>query len=296
MTGTEKHDPTGRATNPALMWEILDWYRQSGVDVCLGETPVNRFTSGPGTSPSPRLAPAEISSKMQDASLSPHASFSPLVEPDPKSAPDGPVPEKSRARDGDKTIKSASNCQNLADLDHRLNLLEGCALSKRATQAVTGAGPAKARVMMVGKAPGREDDLTGVPFSGSPGALLDKMLAAISLDRSKVYLTHLVPWRPPGNRDPAPAEIALCQPYLLRRIELVNPDIVILLGELTRNVLVGEMVRPKQAFPKELAGRERTFFHMMPPDFLLRQPAQKRQAWQTLKRIYRYLQDENSPI
>src|SRR5438552_17303186 len=120
--------------------------------------------------------------------------------------------------------ESAKSATSLSELRAVLDRFEGCALRATATQLVFADGNPRSRVMFVGEAPGREEDLQGLPFVGRAGKLLDLMMAAIGLDRGSAYIANIVPWRPPGNRTPTPQECAICLPFTLRQIELVEPD------------------------------------------------------------------------
>ncbi|HHS82079.1 MAG TPA: uracil-DNA glycosylase [Devosia sp.] len=293
--------PEGDAGAPMhrmRMLDILEWYRDGGVDVCVSETPVNRLLDPAAKSVRP-VPPEQGTGAVPAPPLStPAAERVPARQATAREA-------KSRESDTQKTdtqdaARIAAACDSLEMLNRELGALEGCDLRKRATRTVCGDGPLNPQVMVVGKAPGREDDLTGVAFSGPAGALLDNMLAAISLDRSQVYLTHLVPWRPPGGRDPAPQEIALCRPFLQRRIELVAPRILLVMGSLARTTLLDDAQKgtPASAPDKDenlpvravhTSNGDVQAMCMMPPDFLLRQPAQKKAAWQVLKQVRRLL-------
>ena len=141
--------------------------------------------------------------------------------------------------------------------------------------------------MFVGEAPGADEDRQGVPFVGRAGRLLDKMLGSIGLDRSKVYIANIVPWRPPGNRTPTPMETAACLPFTRRQIELVDPQILVCLGAASAQTLLGgkegimRMRGRWLAYPTALG--EIRALAMLHPAYLLRQPAQKRLAWQDLR-------------
>ena len=126
--------------------------------------------------------------------------------------------------------EAARSATSLAKLRTILDRFEGCALRATATQLVFADGNPHARVMFVGEAPGRDEDVEGLPFVGRSGKLLDRMLAAIGLDRTSVYIANIVAWRPPGNRTPTPQESAICLPFILRQIELVDPDVLVCLG------------------------------------------------------------------
>ena len=164
-----------------------------------------------------------------------------------------------------------------------LDAFEGCGLRKTATQLVFADGNPEGRVMFVGEAPGRDEDIQGVPFVGRSGHLLDRMLAAIGLDRTQVYIANVVPWRPPGNRTPTPQETATCRPFIARQIELADPDILICLGA----PAAAELMNNKQGILR-FRGQWREFdtgkrkikaMATLHPAYLLRQPLQKRLAW-----------------
>ncbi len=182
----------------------------------------------------------------------------------------------------------AASCRSLAELEETLREYEGCALKRTATRLCFADGSADAALMLVGEAPGAEEDRLGRPFVGPSGQLLDRTLAWIGLDRSRVYITNLIFWRPPGNRPPTAAEIAVCLPFLERQIALVRPRLLLFLGGLAARTLLGV-----QEGVSRLRGREflyhgeglsepitaRITFH---PAYLLRQPAQKRYFWRDL--------------
>jgi DNA polymerase len=160
---------------------------------------------------------------------------------------------------------------------------EGCALRGTATQIVFADGNPHARVMFVGEAPGRDEDIAGVPFVGRSGKLLDLMLGAIGLDRTSVYIANIVPWRPPGNRTPTPQESSICLPFTLRQIELVNPDILVCLGQPSTQTLLGTregITRTRgRWFAFDTGTRKIRALATLHPAYLLRQPLQKRLAW-----------------
>ncbi len=126
--------------------------------------------------------------------------------------------------------EAAGSAQTLDDLRGLLENFDGCALKFTASRLVFADGNPQARLMFVGEAPGRDEDLAGLPFVGRSGQLLDRMIGAIGLDRTKVYIANIIPWRPPGNRTPTPQETQICLPFIRRQIELVNPDVLVCLG------------------------------------------------------------------
>jgi DNA polymerase len=181
----------------------------------------------------------------------------------------------------------AAACHSLDELRGALEAFEGCALKATAKSLVFADGAEDAPVMLIGEAPGRDEDLQGLPFVGRSGQLLDRMLEAIGLARSKnAYITNVIFWRPPGNRPPTAEEVATCAPFLLRHIELKRPKVLVLLGATPlKHVLHIEegITRARGRWGRYLLNDEEIpalpTFH---PAYLLRQPAAKRQAWQDL--------------
>lgn len=171
----------------------------------------------------------------------------------------------------------------------QLTAFDGCALKATAKNLCFYRGAPQARLMLIGEAPGREEDLEGKPFVGRAGQLLDKMLAAIGIDESKVHIANTVYWRPPGNRTPTPEETQACAPFLSRQMELVAPEIVVLLGGVAVKGVLGltEGILKLRGKWRTLtiAGREIKALATLHPAYLLRTPAAKRQAWQDLLMI-----------
>ena len=270
--------------------ELLAFYQEAGADALLGETPVNRFAE-PAARPDSAMA-AEAREPASPVAPSPPAR--PAPQPAAvRSALDGPAappaPEAAimAAREA---ARSAPNLEALRDiLDH----FEGCGLRATASRLVFGDGNPTARVVLIGEAPGREEDLEGRPFVGRSGKLLDRMLAAIGLDRTSVYIANIVPWRPPGNRTPTPQETAICLPFILRQIELVNPDILVCLGNPSTQTLLGtkEGITKTRGrwFKFDTGSREIRAIPTYHPAFLLRSPLQKRFAWRDFLAIKKAL-------
>jgi DNA polymerase len=179
--------------------------------------------------------------------------------------------------------ESAGSAKDLEELRAVLAGFAGCTLAATATQLVFADGNPQARVMFVGEAPGRDEDIAGLPFVGRSGKLLDLMLAAIGLDRTKAYIANVVPWRPPGNRTPTPQETAICLPFIRRQIELANPDILVCLGQPATQTLLatreGITKTRGRWFKYDTGSREIRALATYHPAFLLRSPLQKRFAW-----------------
>jgi uracil-DNA glycosylase len=189
--------------------------------------------------------------------------------------------------------EAAAGAQSLDELRALLEGFQGCALRATATQLVFADGNPAARVMFVGEAPGYEEDVSGKPFVGRSGKLLDRMMEAIGLDRSKAYIANVVPWRPPGNRTPTPQETAICLPFIRRQIELCNPDILVCLGGPAMQILLGikdGITRTRGRWlPYDTGAREIRAMATLHPAYLLRQPLQKRLAWRDFLAIKKAL-------
>jgi len=189
------------------------------------------------------------------------------------------------------TINSSTSnkSEKLVKLETEIKMLKNCDLKKNATNLVFGDGNINSKIMIVGEGPGANEDAEGKPFVGRAGKLLDKMLAAINLDRTMVYISNVVNYRPPANRKPTDHEIKRYLPYLKRHIEIINPKILVLLGSTALNTLVGNeevISRARGKWIKKEIGTINTWiiasFH---PAFLMRQPEQKKLAWVDLKMI-----------
>jgi DNA polymerase len=167
---------------------------------------------------------------------------------------------------------------------------DGCALKRSATNTVFADGTPQGRVMFIGEAPGREEDRIGKPFVGRAGQLLDRMLASIGLDRNlNAYITNVINWRPPDNRDPSPEEAAMCLPFLRRHIELANPGVIVLLGAVAARHVMGitEGIMKSRGRWMEYRVGERMvpILPTLHPAYLLRQPAHKKLAWRDLQAL-----------
>jgi DNA polymerase len=194
----------------------------------------------------------------------------------------------------------AAGCRTLAELRAAIAGFEGCALKDTATTLVFSDGNPAARIMLVGEAPGAEEDRAGLPFVGASGQLLDRMLASIGLDRTKVLITNILPWRPPGNRTPSETEIAVCLPFVMRHVALVAPDVLLLLGATAVRAMTGNTqgIRRVRGQWQSLVvpGLDRPLpclptYH---PAYLLRTPLAKREAWADLLALQQRLDFTNS--
>jgi uracil-DNA glycosylase len=259
--------------------ELLAFYMEAGIDALIGEIAVDRLAAAQIASPvedAPSIAadapatPPGGRPPLSDAYLRPQTYVAPV-------APAAPEVAIMAARE------AARSAESLDALRAILASFEGCALRTTAKQLVFADGNPQARVMLVGEAPGREEDLEGLPFVGRSGKLLDRMMAAIGLDRTSAYIANIIPWRPPGNRTPTPQESQICVPFILRQIELADPDILVCLGGPSAQTLLGVKDGIKRTrgrwFSFNTGRREIRAIATFHPAYLLRSPLEKRFAW-----------------
>ena len=254
---------------------MLKWLVEAGADEALAVEPVDRYAvakAEPQVSATPSLAAPAKSAESARTSA-------PL--------PLRPVAIQPISAAAASAREIAAGCDSLDTLRAALERFDGCALKTTAKSLVFSAGPADAPVMLIGEAPGRDEDLEGLPFVGRSGQLLDRMLESIGLSREKnAYITNVIFWRPPGNRPPTAEEVATCAPFLLRHIELKAPKVLVLLGATpVKHVLNIEegITRARGRWGRYLlAGSEIPALPTFHPAYLLRTPSAKRQVWQDL--------------
>src|SRR5690349_1006273 len=260
--------------------DVLSFYAEAGVDALVREEPVNHFA---------QVAAEPLRAAPQPATMRAPEIKSAQPYLAPNAAPPAPDVAAMEAREAVK------NVQTLEELRDVLGKFEGCALRATATQLVFADGNPEARVMFVGEAPGRDEDIEGLPFVGRSGKLLDRMMAAIGLDRSKAYIANVIPWRPPGNRTPTPQETQICLPFIQRQIELVNPDVLVTLGNPSTQTLLstreGIMKTRGKWFDYDTGTRTIRAMATFHPAYLLRSPSYKRMSWQDLRAIAKALGD-----
>ncbi|MEM9249769.1 MAG: uracil-DNA glycosylase [Pseudomonadota bacterium] len=269
----------------AALLDALAWQVELGATDAICEQPIDRYAlpdSAPGLQkPSRNVAQNE---QKREAALPVSSTKPPKPDIDPVAA----AQSDADAADSLEALRSA-----LATFDH-------CALKQGARQLVFSDGTPGARVMIIGEAPGRDEDQQGKPFVGRAGQLLDKMLGAIDLSRSAseteraVYITNILPWRPPQNRDPKPDEIAMMKPFVRRHVDLAKPDVLIAMGNISCQALLGKrgITRLRGDWTEAFDLPCLPMFH---PAYLLRQPSAKREAWADLLTLAAHLEDTRRP-
>lgn len=269
---------TPTAEPPPTVRELLAFYLEAGVDCALLEEPPNRLLD-PEITPPPAVVPSPPANRPAPAAA--------VMARAPATAAPAPDVAIASAREAARTAPTLEALRAL------LETFDGCALKQTATRLVFADGNPQARIMFVGEAPGRDEDLEGIPFIGRSGKLLDRMIGAIGLDRTTAYITNVIPWRPPGNRDPSPQETQICLPFIKRQIELVDPDVLVCLGKPSSQAVLelkDGIMRTRGRWHNYDTGkrtiRAMATFH---PAYLLRQPIHKRLAWQDLRAISKAL-------
>lgn len=269
MSDLHTYADTPKTLPPNEAAAILRWYIAAGVDIAIGDTPIDRTIIAP-----PKPAPI-----LQSEAPVQRAVQAPVHIKAPQPA--------------------ASTAQNLDELKTLMDSFEDCALRRTATQTVPGNGPVDAKLLVIGEAPGADEDRSGIPFVGRPGLLLNKMLASIQHPRENVYVTNLVPWRPPGNRTPTTEEIMQCMPFLLRAIDIVKPEAILLLGGVSANAVLNKRdsitrLRGRwETLERQDAGLSIPTITTFHPAYLLRFPEKKAFAWRDLLSLRERL--ANSP-
>lgn len=267
--------------------EALDWYIWAGVtETCADEVCLNssNLDIQPSSNNISSLPPKDIS----PTTSQPSSNRTVNVTPHPANF--------------DALAKSSRDlCSKAASLDELRNLIQnfdGCNLKKTAAHTVLGDGNPNARIVLIGEAPGADEDRIGAPFVGKCGKLLDKMLLSIHINRADCYITNVLPWRPPGNRTPTDEEIAICLPFLKRQIELIQPDFLILLGGIALKSLmdVNDSISRTRGKWLEYSITDQKTAQVLAtyhPSFLLRSPSQKSKVWSDLLRIQKKIKDIN---
>ena len=277
---------TSDETSSTRAGRLLAWYEAMGVDAALQEAPVDWLARGE-RAPGDGFALVEGTKPRAEPPQTPIARGPVARSPAPPTArPPRQFPGKAPAAAEADARGAAASAKTLAELAAALQGFEGCGLKATAKNLCFYRGAERARLMIVGEAPGRDEDLAGKPFVGRAGMLLDKMLAAIGLSEKDVHITNIVYWRPPGNRTPTPQEALACRPFLARQAELVAPDVVLALGGAAAKQLFdaadGIMRLRGKWRQLELGVHKARAMATLHPAYLLRSPAAKGMAWRDL--------------
>lgn len=259
----------------------LEWQVELGADEAMLDAPIDRYALDPEPArPAPAI-PAATGERARPA---------PPPPPEPAPAIDAPA----------EAARLAASAKTVEDLAEAMAAFDLCELKKGARNFVFADGNPAARVMIIGEAPGRDEDLEGRPFVGRAGQLLDRMFAAIDMARDHpssqqgLYITNVMPWRPPSNRTPDAAEIAMMLPFLKRHVEIVAPDVIVLMGNTPCQAVLGRsgITRMRGTWAEAFGKPVLPMFH---PAYLLRTPAAKREAWADLLALQARLREGVSP-
>lgn len=270
---------------------IMHWLSSLGIDETLSPVPVDR-TNVKAASPAINAPSSSYESPAKTVT----ASFIPST-PSPSAL--APAASASLAATIAEARKLADKATTLEDLRHAVSHFDGCTLKKTAKNTVFSDGIPGSPVMLIGEAPGADEDRQGIPFCGASGQLLDMMLKSIGLERSRnFYITNTLFWRPPGNRTPTPDELNICLPFVEKHIAISNPKLLILVGGTAAKNLLGETAGITRLRTRKFEYKNQYIINSIPtrvvfhPSYLLRQPAHKRMAWQDLLAIRAFMKEE----
>ncbi|PRD46001.1 uracil-DNA glycosylase [Phyllobacterium phragmitis] len=280
----------GKQQKPMDVEGLIRFYAEAGVDSPVSDDTIDRFVEAARPKAASQAGP---DSGQQQAAHQPAASDNSSVSPSPAPAqasrPTAPAPATPRSVVPDEAQvaiarEAASTAASLEELRERLSAFDGCNLKFTAKNMCFSDGDPSSDIMFIGEAPGRDEDMEGLPFVGRSGQLLNRMLTAIGLERPNVYIANTIPWRPPGNRTPTPLETELCRPFIERQIELADPKVLVTLGGPAAKALTGAeagilRLRGNWKTHTTPSGKVIPVMPTLHPAYLLRSPAQKRFAW-----------------
>ncbi|WP_422373344.1 uracil-DNA glycosylase [Hoeflea sp.] len=299
--------------SPEALHALIGFYAESGVEELCEDTAVDRFAQSAEAQLSRRQAAGSAASRARETPRD--SKQAPAVRENantasapssgsnrPAASPVGPVPQASQLTIPDEAAFNearalAAGAGTIDDLRAALEGFSGCNLRHSAKSLVFADGNPDADVMFIGESPGRDEDLQGLPFVGRPGQLLDRMLGAIGIDRTSSYITTMIPWRPPGNRPPAPHEIELCRPFIERHIALAQPKVLVMLGNISARTLLGlekNILAVRGVWSTYTSqGVAIPAMPTLNPNYLLRNPSQKKLVWADLLSLQKQMADLN---
>ncbi|MBK1839510.1 uracil-DNA glycosylase [Azospirillum sp. YIM B02556] len=287
--------------------DALRWHADIGCDEAIGDEPTDwaALTARPvartpaSGMPAAGMAPGGATARGPAVARAPAPAGSAAAPPAAArpatlfASPDQPL---GASEAGIQARARAGEAQTLEALEAALRSFDGCPLKATAMNTVFADGNPQAPVMLIGEAPGEDEDRQGKPFVGVSGKLLDRMLAQVGLDRSKVYISNILPWRPPGNRSPTQAEVAACLPFLERHVELVRPKLLVALGGVSAKTLLNRaegITRLRGQWRSyEGTGTPIPLMPMLHPAYLLRNPIAKREAWRDMLALQQRMSEE----
>lgn len=267
-----------RMTTPNPVHTLLAWHEMVGADALIGHEPCSMLEV-----PAAQTPPATAATPAAEAPAAP-AARAPA-----RMSVGAPIPSLAEALAQAKQLASAAT--DMPSWRESLDQFDGCPLKRTANKTVAGDGNPASRILFLGEAPGSDEDREGIPFCGASGQLLDKMLAAIDLmSREDYFISNTIYWRPPGNRNPTPDEIAICRPFVDKLIEIMQPEVVVLIGGVAaKSMLDTEQgitkLRGKPQSLRTAQGKTIPAFALYHPSYLLRQPLKKREAWADLQAL-----------
>ena len=264
--------------------DLLKFHIEAGCPDALNNTPVNHFANAELASPAPvapKTGEPATYTGLQDGA----APLTPPIAPAVVTAQISPAAHQNSAAGDSATL--AKTATTLDELAAALESFEGCGLKKTAKSTVFSDGVSSARIMLVGEAPGQDEDRTGKPFVGRSGQLLDAMMATIGLSRAdNLYIANVIPWRPPGNRAPSVDELETCKPFIMRQIDLVAPEMIVLVGGTSAKTLLKTETGITRLRGKwqtlEIGGRNIPALPFLHPAYVLRRPETKIDVWADL--------------
>lgn len=277
--------------------EALKFYAENGLEEVISEKPQNHFLQ---KDVKKILAEEKKSPAVQSFVKPVFSTFEAISNLAKKSQSAPIIEEKYQSLNEiiERAKKAAAAAKDLAALRKAVENFDGCNLKKMATNTVFSDGTSNSKIMVIGEAPGNHEDLQGIPFCGDSGKVLDDMFRAINMTRKdNFYITNVIFWRPPGNRRPTDEELAICRPFVERHIQLLDPEVLVLVGATSMSAVLGihdpvSQIRGKfmDFSPKFLSRKIKTFtiFH---PSYLMRQPAKKKIAWQDMLALEKFLKD-----
>jgi DNA polymerase len=270
---------------------IVDWYRLCGVDAALANEPRNHYVPAQPIKLSfkPRLI--ENSTLPTSTFASTPTSTQSVTQAEPLTIVQSP---KVKPKLVDSDEHPALSCTTLDELRYAMEHSTGCDLIKAATHTVFSGGNPGASIMLIGEAPGADEDRVGQPFVGQSGQLLDTILATIGIDRTSIYISNIIPWRPPGNRPPTTTEMNYCLPFIERHIDLVSPKILILLGGVALKTLLGRSdgilkLRGQVLEYTSKGGKKIAAMPTLHPSYIMRSPSQKALVWKDMLTLKTWL-------